>query len=127
VTFGFGFIEPTPEQRAMIDAARARSEDLMNRFKRLLAEELDPEQLEVLHHVLSHIANTRDAPAASIANWYEGMVLASLFVRDIRLDEATENPLLLQIGNPTEFLVPTAEDVDEDPDDDLPPDPFPDS
>ena len=89
--------EPTEEQKAEWERVKAKNEDLMNRFKRLLAEETNPEQLQVMHAMLSHIANCSQPLA--VANWYEGMVAASIFVRDIRLSEATTDPFLLDFGD----------------------------
>jgi fermentation-respiration switch protein FrsA (DUF1100 family) len=119
------FQEPTPEQRAAMERVKARSEDLMNRWKRLLAEELEPDQLEVLHAAFSHASNSSNPLA--VANWYEGMVAAAIFVRDLRLDESTTTPLTFGLGEDVPELpgdvVLTDEDDDEG-EDDLPPDPF---
>ena len=89
--------EPTEEQKAEWERVKAKNEDLMNRFKRFLAEETNPEQLQVMHAMLSHIANCSEP--RSVANWYEGMMAATIFVRDIRLSEAPAEPFLLDFGD----------------------------
>lgn len=89
--------EPTEEQKAEWERVKAKNEDLMNRFKRLLAEEMSPEQLQVMHAMISHISNCQ-SPLA-VANWYEGMISASIFVRDIRLSESTVDPFMLDFGD----------------------------
>jgi hypothetical protein len=75
--------EPTEEEKAAIEKLRMHGEDLMNRFRRLISEELTPEQLEVLGLTYKSIV----LQGTALAAWYDGLLMGALFVRDVRLGE----------------------------------------
>lgn len=77
--------EEKAERKIALDRAQMKSEELAARIRRLLAEELDYEQLEALSAIFSHVANSQRS--ADIANWYEGMVNGVLMIRDLVLGE----------------------------------------
>lgn len=79
--------DPTDEQIAEYERQQMRSEDAGNRMRRLLAEELTPDQLETVFNIFRAI--TSSPSPLRLAEWYEGMIHGIQFVRDLRLNEQT--------------------------------------
>jgi hypothetical protein len=83
-------MEPTEEQVAAWDRNQMIAQDLYHRMRRLVAEELSVEQLEVLLMMMKAI--TRSSNPLVMAEWYEGMVFGAQIVRDVRLGERAGSP-----------------------------------
>lgn len=66
------FDPPTPEQKAKMERARQKGDDVMRTIYRWV-EELDLESIENFHRLLSLISNHGEE-AASLARWWAGFV-----------------------------------------------------
>lgn len=86
------FHEPTPEQIEQFEEeaerAEAYNEMMTQRVRRLFAEELTKDQLDVMRLVFDHIGNSQ-VPVA-VSQWYSGIVYGAIAVRDIVLGEGEE-------------------------------------
>lgn len=83
--------EPSEEDRRKVEQLQAEGEAQVAAVRRMLAEELTMDQIELLYNLLYMITNSRNP--AVIAEWWEGVVWGVKATREIRVGELSTREL----------------------------------